>query len=77
MESVEFKIFLKKLKHHQKISQKRFGEWCGYSQVSLINFANNKKPVPRTLEIIVKDLQFKEQIGIDITKIIKIGATIL
>ena len=70
MEAEEFKIFLKKLKHHQKINQKRFAVWCGYSQASLINFASGKKPVPRTLEIIVGDLQFKEQIGIDLNKIL-------
>ena len=70
MEATEFKIFLKKLKQ-QKISQKRFGAWCGYSQASLINFASNKQSVPLTLARVVESLQFKEGIGIDITKIIK------
>ena len=70
MQAQEFKIFLKKLKE-SKISQKKFACWCGYTEASLINFTSNKQSVPRTLEIIVNDLQFKEQIGIDLSNIIK------
>ncbi len=70
MQAEEFKIFLKKLKQ-QKISQKNFGVWCGYSQASLINFASNKQSVPLALSRVVESLQFKEQIGIDLKNIVK------
>lgn len=70
MQAEEFKIFLKKLKQ-QKISQKKFGLWCGYSQASLINFANNKQNLPLSLVRVVESLQFKEQIGIDLKNIVK------
>lgn len=71
MQAEEFKIFLKKLKQKYKIFQIDFAKWCGYSEASIINYASNKQPVPRTLEIIVGDLQFKEQIGIDLKNIVK------
>lgn len=70
MDHKEFANFLAKLKQI-RISNARFAEFMDYNATTISHYASGKKPIPKVLAIAVKGLQFKEQIGIDLTNIIK------
>lgn len=69
MDHKEFANFLAKLKEN-KISNKRFSDFVDYNPTSISLYSSGKKPVPKVLAEAVRGLQFKEQIGIDLSNII-------
>jgi hypothetical protein len=63
-------LFLAQLKEN-KISNKKFGDFVGYNATTISLFLSGKKPIPKVLAEAIKGLQFKMQIGIDLSNIIK------
>lgn len=70
MDQKEFALFLAKLKENT-ISNKRFGDFVGYNATTISLFLSGKKPIPKVLAEAIKGLQFKMNIGIDLSNIIK------
>ena len=70
MDNKEFALFLAKLKENT-ISNKRFGDFVGYNATTISLFLSGKKPIPKVLAEAIKGLQFKMNIGIDLSNIIK------
>ena len=70
MDHQEFANFLAKLKEN-KISNKRFADFVGYNPTTISHYLSGKKAVPKVLAEVVRGLQFKEQIGIDLRNLIK------
>lgn len=70
MDNKEFALFLAQLKE-KKISNKRFADFVGYNATSISLYLSGKKPIPKVLAEAIKGLQFKMNIGIDLSNIIK------
>ena len=70
MDYKEFASFLARLKEI-KISNAKFARFLQYNPTTISHYMNGKKPIPKVLVEVVKGLQFKENIGIDLKNIIK------
>ena len=69
MDNKEFALFLAQLKE-KKINNKRFADFVGYNATSISLYLSGKKPIPKVLAEAIKGLQFKMNIGIDLSNII-------